>query len=246
MRTIVAEILQDHGYASPAELQGLRDEVRQLGRTLSALQESVRKGQEAAAVAEAEVALMRAELEAERAKVALAGERAARAEALAMATDGRVASLLDRSTALEALVAQAERRATMAEARLDEALTLELDTRALQSVQLDDDAEAVEVVEAPQAVRPDTVVPAIVPLTQAACKVDGCVALGGTDAFCLRHHQDWVAGRLAGFVSPEGLVDVDGAPFRVDEEHAGLPYEVSGAKVRRVRVDGRFVKKTAL
>jgi hypothetical protein len=47
----------------------------------------------------------------------------------------------------------------------------------------------------------------------------------------------------APIVGPDGAVMVDGAPYRVSTDHAGLPYTVRGSKVRRVYIDGRAVRK---
>ena len=242
VRTIVTEILQDHGYASPAEVQAVRDQVESLARRVGALERALEEGREAAAAAAAEVGRLREAL-------ATAEERAAEAQAAALAADARSAALVERTGALEAQAADAERRARMAESRLDEALTVELNTADMRAVSPaeedddEDDEDAAAVADRPDGAAAAAAVPSH---TQAACAVAGCAALSVTDGFCLAHHHDWIAGRLAGHVSPEGLVEVDGVPFTVDLEHAGKAYEVSGKKLRRVRIDGSFVKKARL
>ena len=50
----------------------------------------------------------------------------------------------------------------------------------------------------------------------------------------------------ADVVGPGGEVLVDGVPHRVDAAHAGKAYEVRGTRSRRVRVDGRFVRKAKI
>ena len=45
-------------------------------------------------------------------------------------------------------------------------------------------------------------------------------------------------------VGPNGEVSVDGVLYRVDASHAGAEYEVRGTRTRRVRIDGRFVRKS--
>ncbi|MEC8424531.1 MAG: hypothetical protein VX000_12190, partial [Myxococcota bacterium] len=45
-------------------------------------------------------------------------------------------------------------------------------------------------------------------------------------------------------VGPEGEVVVDGESYRVDPVHAGKAYEVRGTRSRRVRIGGRFVRKS--
>ena len=41
---------------------------------------------------------------------------------------------------------------------------------------------------------------------QGTCKVMGCDEPAHRDGFCAKHAADWRAGRLPGFISPEGLV----------------------------------------
>ncbi len=45
-------------------------------------------------------------------------------------------------------------------------------------------------------------------------------------------------------VGPNGEVVIDGAVFLVDAEYAGRAYEVRGTKTRRIRVDGKWLRKT--
>lgn len=70
------------------------------------------------------------------------------------------------------------------------------------------------------------------------CKVSGCKNPRYRDGFCMEHAADWRAGRLPGFVSPEGLVSVGGEPRRVAPSFAGQPYAVQGGQVR---IDRRTV-----
>jgi len=159
VRTIVAEVLRDHGYASPAEMQALHDEVRALRDRVAGLEASLAASGEAANVVLAEVAEVRARLEA-------------------------------------------------------------------------------------QAATPTPVkTPTPVRFHRPTCVAD-CERLAVTSGFCLKHLHAWQAGALPGFVGPEGLVEVDGVPFRVDAAHAGHPYEVTGAKRRLVRIAGKAVRKT--
>lgn len=245
VRTIVTEILQDHGYASPAEVQAVRDQVEALARRVAALEGVLSEGKAAAEATAAEVARLQEAL-------GVAEERAAEAQALAMAADARSAALVERTSSLEAQAAHAERRASMAESRLEEAMTIELNTADMRAVELpeddDEDEPEVQPEEQPEVAAPDgrAAAAAVPSHTQATCAVANCAALSVTDGFCLAHHQDWIAGRLTGHVSPEGLVEVDGEAFSVDPEHAGKAYVVSGKKLRRVRIEGSFVKKKRL
>lgn len=71
-----------------------------------------------------------------------------------------------------------------------------------------------------------------------SCKVMGCTATAGRDGFCPEHSTAWQAGTLAGFISPSGLVCVEGEPRLVDPALAGLAYAVDGVVVQ---VAGRKV-----
>jgi hypothetical protein len=73
---------------------------------------------------------------------------------------------------------------------------------------------------------------------QGSCKVLGCSERTHRSGFCVSHAGDWRAGRLAGFISPEGLVSVAGEPMLVDPSLAGRAYAVDG---RVVQIDGRRV-----
>lgn len=67
-----------------------------------------------------------------------------------------------------------------------------------------------------------------------ACALPGCpdpvVAMG----FCAGHHADWLAGRLAGFVGPEGLVEAGGRVQTLGAAAAGLPFQVEADGALRV------------
>ena len=189
VRAIVAEILADHGYASPAEVAALREEisalrgkVQTLGGRLDALE---------------------------------AGMGAVRAEAEAM----------------RAALEQAHAAARSAEARAGQAL-----------------AEAQARAVAPPVATPEPAAPA--PAHAAAesadaCKVTDCPNTAYAQGFCRTHHHLWRAGRLPGFVSPEGLLELEGRAARVAADLAGQPYKISD-KDGRLRVAGRFAAATAL
>ncbi len=70
------------------------------------------------------------------------------------------------------------------------------------------------------------------------CKVLNCTNPASRDGFCAKHAGDWSAGRLSGFISPEGLVSVAGEPRLVDPALAGFAYAVAGSVVE---IDGRQV-----
>lgn len=76
-----------------------------------------------------------------------------------------------------------------------------------------------------------------------ACRVGGCGVPAVANGFCREHQLRWRSGRLPGFVSPEGLVDVDGRPGRADLASAGLPYVIADG---RLKVAGRYAAVTLL
>lgn len=76
-----------------------------------------------------------------------------------------------------------------------------------------------------------------------ACKVPGCERRVASNGFCRAHLMSWRAGRLGGYVSPEGLVALGQGAGRVGLALAGEPYAVDGA---RVRVAGREAAVVAL
>jgi len=64
------------------------------------------------------------------------------------------------------------------------------------------------------------------------CKVPGCAESPHRDGFCTAHAEAWRAGRLPGFVSPEGLVSVSGQPRQIAPDHAGAVYAIKDGQVR--------------
>jgi hypothetical protein len=70
------------------------------------------------------------------------------------------------------------------------------------------------------------------------CKVLNCEECAQRDGFCTKHGDQWRAGQLPGFISPEGLVCVAGEPRLVDPSLAGLAYAVDGVVVK---ITGRSV-----
>lgn len=68
--------------------------------------------------------------------------------------------------------------------------------------------------------------------SQGLCRVAGCGQSSWRDGFCAAHAEQWRAGRLPGFVSPEGLVSVLGKPRRIAPTFAGALYGVERGQVR--------------
>lgn len=192
VRELIDEALRDRGYASPAEIAALKEELSKLGARVGALP--------------AQVGVLEQQLG------ALGHEARALREALSRA-EAAAAEARAEATAARAEAAAATARAEAAEARL----------AALES--------ASEVRGAPASAEP------------VFCRVAGCGHVSAGHGFCRAHLLAWRAGRLPGFVSPEGLVEIDGGAARVAREHAGLAYSVDGG---RVRVVGKFTAARAL
>ncbi len=168
VRTIVNEVLADHGYASPAEVAALREEAQGLQGQLSGF---------SARIAELEQATA----------------------ALQSSLEGLQAQLL---AATVAPAAQPQR-------------SLVPDVPPPPATPIADRtawvARAVE---------------------EGRCKVMDCEESRWRDGFCIAHASAWQTGQLAGFVSPEGLVSVDGQPRRVDPGLSGALYAVEDGTVR--------------
>lgn len=97
IREIVHEVLREHGYASPAEVEALRDELRSLKARVDGLGRTVDQLAAVAETAQAEAAAARGEADAARVSASTADSRASALEA-------RVAEL---TAALEAVRAPA-------------------------------------------------------------------------------------------------------------------------------------------
>lgn len=170
----------------------------------------------------AEVAALKSELGALRTSL---GALTARVDRLQAELGAEVAAALVRA-------GEAEARAAAAEAAL----------RALHDAA---PAAPTPVVAAPVVAAPVVVAPATPASSVASCKVADCGEAPVSMGFCRTHGLTWRAGRLPGFVGPEGLLEVEGQPFRVSDSLAGQPFKVS-EKDGRLRVDGRFVTATPL
>lgn len=108
--------------------------------------------------------------------------------------------------------------------------------------------QAAPPVSAPTSADPSPLIPSIPPVPdmavedrqleaessaiQGLCKVSGCNEPCWRDGFCAAHAEQWRAGRLPGFVSPEGLVNVLGEPRRIAPTFAGALYGVEQGQVR--------------
>lgn len=183
VREIIEEVLRDHGYASPADLARIKDDL-----------------------------------------AGLAGKVAPLERALG-ALEGQLSGLRDEAAGLRAALAKAE--AELAASRVELA------------------ASRVELAEAKQALADAqaSLTAAPPPAAAPTCKVPGCGGRVASSGFCRSHLLSWRAGRLAGYVSPEGLIALGGGAGRVGLALAGEPYAVDGG---RVRVGGRETSAVAL
>jgi hypothetical protein len=66
-----------------------------------------------------------------------------------------------------------------------------------------------------------------------ACTVAACKQPTRSKGLCAKHYQSWRRERLAGFVSPDGFVLVDGKRVKLDKRYAGeaVTTKVAGAEV---------------
>jgi multidrug efflux pump subunit AcrA (membrane-fusion protein) len=180
VRNIVNEVLQDHGYASPAEVQALRDQVASAGARLGKLEAQLGAVETAAAGVQAQLDAMSTALQAAQTAAAAAQARAAAAEAHSSNMDLRVAAL-----------------------------------------------------EAGATSNTPTAAPV-------ALATDPLAHLDRQQRHLFR------AGRLPGHVGPEGLIDIDGKAYRLDESLAGRPFEVAKTKKLQVLVDGNKLVPSAI
>ena len=152
------------------------------------------------------------------------------------ASPAEVAALKDEIAAVRAQAAALSPRLDQLDAKLEGARSESAALRdaLAHAATAASEAQAAVVVSAPATV-PIAVAP--------ACRVTACGHAAVANGFCREHQLQWRSGRLQGFVSPEGLVDVHGRPGRVDLSSAGLPYQVADG---RLKVAGRFAAVTLL
>lgn len=218
VRDIVEEVLRDKGFAGPAELHRLQEDVSALRTALGALTTRV-------AAAEGEAAALRADRSGLERQVEAATARAAAAEKRALAAENLLTDARERAVAAEAHAARVAGLASAAEERARAA-----DDRAKVALNRTRAALEAGVVVAP-------VTPAVTDASESAATAPAVappparVGAGAVE----------VSGDVVG---PGGEVLVDGDVFRVDAALAGQAYEVRGTRSRRVRIGGRFVRKT--
>jgi hypothetical protein len=220
IRGIVHDLLKEAGYASPAEVDALREEARALKAQLERLDkkaaelagmlEKGRAGKPDAKLAESEARRAEAEARVARVESQLAAERkkgdAALAEVRAEAQSAR---------------AEIERMAEN-RAATERALTARI-----------------AALEAGLGGKPT---PPPAPVTAAQpehCKVSGCREKVRSKGFCSPHYQQWRRGTLKGYVTTDGTFTLEGRDWSVSPKYAG---GVVAKKGDRILVDGQPVE----
>lgn len=203
VRDIVASALNERGYASPAEVAALKEEIASVRGKADGLAPRLDQLSSRLDAARAEADSLREALVKASAAASEAAARAALADAAANTLRDEVARLQSESESLRAALAVATAAPSTASSSSS---------------------------SAPVA-RP------------APCRVPACEHAAVANGFCREHQLRWRAGRLPGFVGPEGLVDLDGRPGRVSLDSAGLPYQLADG---RLKVGGRFASVTPL
>jgi len=259
IRDIVHEILREHGYASPAEVQALRDELRDLRTRVDGVDRRVADLSAIAETARAEAATAQAAATTARA------EAAARPEPI-VADAGRTAALEVRVSELEAALTVAL-TPTPASPLVTDPLVLALDARVLE---LEAALAARAAMVAPVAAAPAPVVEkaltkgapvkaaaepkaaetktekeAAAPLSaepRGSCKVPDCGDAVRSKGFCSPHYQQWRRGTLKGFVNADGTALVDGRVVHLATDAVGASVT---ARDGRLYVDGKPTKEVS-
>jgi len=215
IRDIVHDILREHGYASPAEIQALRDELRDLRARFDGVDRKVADLVLVAEDAQSEAAAARAD--------AVNG-LALHAARTPPPADPRVAELVARVAELEASLAAA-RVAPSAPAAVPV-------------------VEPVAVAAAPE-VAPAAEPVAAAPLSaepRSACKVPACGEGVRSKGFCSPHYQQWRRGTLKGFVNADGTALIDGRIVHLPSAAIGAAVSSEGGQLL---VDGKPAQEIA-
>jgi hypothetical protein len=203
IRDIVHDILREHGYASPAEIQALRDELRDLRTRLEGVDRKVADLVHVAEEARSEAAAARAD--------AVNG-LALHAARTPPPADPRVALLESRVAELEASLAAAR-----------------VAPSAPAAVPLAEPAAPVATEPAaPVATEPAEPLSAE---PRTACKVPACGEGVRSKGFCSPHYQQWRRGTLKGFVNADGTALVDGRVVHLATSAIGAAVTSEGGQL---------------
>lgn len=250
IRDIVQAVLKEHGYASPAEVQALRDELRDLRGRVDALDKKVTAAGATADQARAGATAASRAAEAAGASAAAASthaeaaQKTASAEPRAAALQAKIAEL---EAALQALsqadprIAELEGGLAMAQARVGE-LEGGIATAYAQVGELETGLAAAHarIAELESRVHEATAPPPATEVVDGAgCKVAGCPEPVRSKGFCSAHYQQWRRGTLKGFVTAEATALIDGKTVHLPKETAGATLTIQNGKIY---ADGRLVK----
>lgn len=236
IRDIVQEVLRDSGYASPAEVQALRDSARDLKARLDGIDRRAGELARLLEEARAESGVARADAQAARSEAQAARSEAQ--EATARANDARADAHAARG---EAGAARGEAGAARGEAEAAAAVAAEASLEAAPDPRIAALEEQVrrllEARPAPAVNPPRHAEKAILAAEERSdCKVPGCDEDVRSRGFCSAHYQQWRRGTLRGFVGIDGTVVWDGRPLTLSPALAGgLVTEHDGA----IHVDGK-------
>lgn len=211
IRDIIHEILKEAGYASPAEIQALRDALKDMKGQLDALERKA-------------------------ATLSTALEQANKQlENFPSLVEERLVPIEARLTVLPASV---ETRLEDLEARLNappapSVVLPEADAMVVSETastpEIQGDATQVDAASIAQAITAEAA-----PLSAAApsdCKVAGCDQPVRARGFCSPHYQQWRRGTLKGFIPGDGTILVDGQPISLGTERAASAYEIRDGEI---------------
>jgi hypothetical protein len=233
LRSIVRDVLDERGFASPEEVQELRRQISSLEGRLADVQGLLDEAEALATTGQGELSRLADELE-------KAVRRAAVAEAAAPVATEPEPEPEPEPEVLEAQAEAPEPEPEVLEAQA-EAPEEEAEGAVPPPPELPTFLEA-ELPERPDATdAPDASIAPMLAAQPKRCRVVACTEVPSRSGFCQDHLHAWSSGRLEGHVSPEGLIDVSGQPFRVDVELAGEAFAVSDTMPPMVEVGGMRV-----
>ncbi len=222
IREIVQQVLREGGYATPAEVEQLHGEARDLSRRVEALEA---RANELSTQSEGMKGRVQA---AETRATSLLGELHAATARLATAEGASAAH-----EATESRLAAVETELAQVRSQLAEALAAR---PSVVATQVASPAPIVVAETAPVVAERAPVAEAGVDTAPSVgCKVAGCGGNVRSKGFCSAHYQQWRRGTLKRSVNQHGTVQVDGQAFTLSESWAGGFATLVGGKVH---VDG--------
>jgi hypothetical protein len=202
IRALVHEILREQGYASPTEVQALRDDARDLSGRVSRAESKL---SDLTRAQDATVAELKD------------------ARELLRSSQGTLTASQGTLTASQVALTAAQVALTAAQAELAEARA----ALAAAPVEL---AAASVATAAPQ-VALSAVAP-LEAVARGSCSVPDCTGTLRSKGFCSAHYQQWRRGTLDGFVGLDGHLTIGKHTFRVSDDHAGKAAVLDGGAVK--------------